>query len=435
MSPADAQTPASAVPAAVAPAPPTYLRRLLVFLCMVAFFDGYDLFAISQTLPELRAHFHLTPVEGSHLLAIANLGTVAAYLLVRLADRWGRRPLLLTCLAGYSVASLLSGLAPQTWTFLVGQLAVRFFLVSALSTAILYATEEFPAARRGRTVSLVQASYSLGAIVCAALTPRLVQTALGFRTVYLVGASSLLLLLFSVTGLRETAAFQQSAQARASSPAPLWPRLPQPPHRRRMLQLAAIWILTFLCNQSATVFWKEYAQADRGLSSARIGAWVAIAAVVALPLTVLAGRLIDRIGRRRGAIVLYLTTACGVALAYTPLSERMLLPALILLIAGSSATVALLGTWTAESFPTDQRGDAFAWSNSLLGRLGFILSPLLVAALVPTLGWGHTLVLAAILPVVALSLVLLWLPETAGQAIDRSPAAPAAAPHRASTDS
>ena len=38
--------------------------------------------------------------------------------------------------------------------------------------------------------------------------------------------------------------------------------------------------------------------AERGLSPQRVGAWVAIAAVVALPLTVLAGRLIDRIGRR-----------------------------------------------------------------------------------------------------------------------------------------
>ena len=409
--------------ASATPAPLTaYLRKLLVFLCLVVFFDGYDLFAISQTLPELRAAFGLTPAAGSRLLAVANLGTVAAYLLIRLADRWGRRPLLLICLTGYSGASLGSAVAPEKWSFLLGQLAVRFFLVSALAMAVLYAVEEYPAERRGRIVGLIQACYGVGAVVCAAVTPRLLQTSLGFRAVYLLGATSVCLLLFACRGLRETGRFRSLVAARkpAASTPPFWPRLPQPPYRRRMLQLAVIWVATFLCNQSATVFWKEYAQAERGLSPQRIGTWVAIAAVVALPLTVLLGRLIDRIGRRRGAAVVYLGTACGVLGSYAPLSEGLLLVSLILLIAGATAAVALLNAWTAESFPTDLRGDSFAWANSLLGRLGFVLSPLFVAELVPILGWGRTLSLTAGFPLLSLGLIWLWLQETARKELEES---------------
>lgn len=409
------------------PAPLTaYLRKLLVFLCLIAFFDGYDLFAISQTLPELRAAFQLTPAAGSRLLAIANLGTVAAYVLIRLADRWGRRPLLLLCLAGYSGASLGSAVAPEKWSFLLGQLAVRFFLVSALAMAVLYAAEEYPAERRGRIVALIQACYSVGAIVCAAVTPRLLRTSLDWRAVYLLGASSAFLLLFACRGLRETGRFLRLAAVRGPTidAPPLWPRLPQPPYRRRMLQLAVIWVATFLCNQSATVFWKEYAQAERGLSPQRIGAWVAIAAVVALPLTVLTGRLIDRIGRRRGAAVVYIGTACGVLGSYAQRSEGLLLVSLILLISGATAALALLNTWTAESFPTDLRGDSFAWANSLLGRLGFVLSPLFVAELVPILGWGRTLSLTAGFPLLSLGLIWLWLKETAGKELEESPRLP-----------
>lgn len=394
----------------------TYLRRLLVFLCLVAFFDGYDLFAISQTLPELRAAFDLTPAAGSRLLAIANLGTLAAFLLVRLADRWGRRPILRVCLAGYSGASLLSGMAPGGLTLLVGQFAVRFFLVSALTMAVLYAAEEFPAERRGRVIGTIQACFSFGAIVCAAVTPRLVQTSLGWRTVYLLGAASTFLLFFALFGLRETGRFLRAREQ--ASPPPLFPKLLPPHHQGRMLKLALIWTVTYLCSQSATVFWKEFAQAERGMSNQRIGASVAIAALAALPLTILSGRLIDRIGRRRGAAVIFTLTAVGVLGSYSQLPQRLLVLPLVLLIAGATSAVALLNAWTAESFPTELRGDAFAWANSLFGRLGFVLSPLLVAELVAPLGWGYALSLTAAFPLLALLLIWLWLPETAGKELE-----------------
>jgi putative MFS transporter len=335
---------------AIADAPPSssYLRRLLIFLCLVAFFDGYDLFAISQTLPELRAAFGLTPAEGSRLLAIANLGTIAAFLLVRLADRWGRRPLLLACLAGYSSASLLSGLAPGGWTLLIGQFAVRVFLVSALGMAVLYATEEYAADQRGRVVGIVQACYSLGGIFCAVVTPRLLHTSLGWRAVYLLGAASLALLFVAIPGLRETTRFLRVRDL--ANPPPLLPRLLPAHHHRRMLKLAAVWISTFLCNQSVAVFWKEYARAERGMSNERIGVAVALAALVALPLTVLSGRLMDRIGRRWGAVVIYTATAVGVLGAYAQIPERWVSLPLILMLAGGAASVALLSAWTAEKF-------------------------------------------------------------------------------------
>jgi hypothetical protein len=46
------------------------------------------------------------------------------------------------------------------------------------------------------------------------------------------------------------------------------------------------------------------------------------------------------------------------------------------------------------------------------------LSPLLVAELVTPLGWGRTLSLMAVVPLVSLAMIWLWLPETAGQELD-----------------
>lgn len=398
------------------PTPNSYLRQLLIFLCLVAFFDGYDLFAISQTLPELRLGFGLSPESGSRLLAIANIGTIAAYFLMRLADRWGRRPLLIMCVTGYSLASLLSAAAPGHLTFFSGQFIVRLFLVSALAVVVMYATEEYPGSRRGRIVGLIQACFSIGAVACAVMTPKLLKTGLGWRAVYLTGGLSAFLLVFAVFRLRETERFLTSRITNMR--AALIPKLLPKQHRRRMLQLATVWIVTFTCNQSALTFWKEFAQSERSMSNEAIGSAIALASVLTIPLVVWFGRFTDRIGRRRSAAAVYAITAMGVLGSYSSLPKQVLVVPLLLLIFGSSAAVAVLSTWTAECFPTELRGDSFAWANSLLGRIGFVLSPLLVSELVFSLGWSRALSLTAILPLLAIAMTNRWLPETAGKDLE-----------------
>ncbi|MEZ4251836.1 MAG: hypothetical protein R3B99_26800 [Polyangiales bacterium] len=56
--------------------------------------------------------------------------------------------------------------------------------------------------------------------------------------------------------------------------------------------------------------------------------------------------------------------------------------ALMLGIFASSAYLPILNGYTAELFPTRLRGMAFAWSNNLLGRLGYVLSPVAVGFIV-----------------------------------------------------
>ena len=68
-----------------------YQRRLFVLLSAANFFEGYDFFALGQILPNLRAEMGLTQAQGGLLLTIIGVGSVAAYGVVRLADRLGRQ--------------------------------------------------------------------------------------------------------------------------------------------------------------------------------------------------------------------------------------------------------------------------------------------------------------------------------------------------------
>jgi putative MFS transporter len=412
------------MPEASPPSPTltSYHRWLFFFLGVAGFFDGYDNLALAQILPFLRAEMSLGKQEAGNLVGFVNVGQVVAYLLVRYADRWGRRRVLALTIAGYTVATALTGLAPNVTFFAVSQLVAKVFLAAEWAVATVYAAEEFPAERRGTVIGVIHGFGALGGVVCAAVAPILCTTRYGWRTVYFVGALPLVLVAVARRSLRETRRF--SEQVAAPGEVGL-PRVLAPPWRSRMLTLALIWALTFACSTVGVTFYKDYAITERGLTDAAVGANIGVAAAVAMPLAFGAGKLIDRIGRRRGAIVIFTAFALGTVGAYNVDGRALVVASLIVIIVGLTGFSVVLATYTAELFPTDLRGDAFGWSNNLLGRLAFVASPPLVGAIAERSGWGLAVSLTALGPVLALALILSLLPETAGRELEETSRAPA----------
>ena len=86
------------------------------------------------------------------------------------------------------------------------------------------------------------------------------------------------------------------------------------------------------------------------------------------------------IGRRWCAVIVFLATAIGVYGAYTFHSFSGSRLSLILALAGTTTVLPVLNAWNAELFPTELRADAVAWGNNILGRLGYVLSPIAIGA-------------------------------------------------------
>ena len=396
-----------------------YQWKLFAFLSVASFFEGYDFIALSQILPNLRSDMGLDQADGGLLVAFINAGTVLAYVLVRKADHWGRRRLLMLTIIGYTVCTFLTGLAPGVWTFALFQFAARVFLIGEWATSMVYAAEEYPADRRGMVIGVIQAFSSLGSIICAGVVPLLLTSAYGWRSVYFVGILPLVIVAVARRGLKETRRFQEQASAGTVAPKP-FARILGTPHRKRMLQLALIWGFTYVCTQNAVTFWKEFVTGDRGWTDGQVSLAITIAAVGSMPLVFMAGKLLDLIGRRRGAAVIYLLTAAGVACSYSLHGRWPLTFALALGIFGATAVLPVLNAYTSELFPTDLRGDAFAWSNNLLGRIGYVLSPIAVGQAAVHVGWGPAVSTTAVFPIFALGLILWWLPETRGKELEET---------------
>ena len=395
-----------------------YQRRLFVFLSVATFFEGYDFLALTQILPELRAEMGLGKSEAGVMVAFINVGTVIAYLLVRQADRWGRRRVLTWTIAGYTTFTFLTGLAPNAWVFALLQMVARVFLIGEYVTSMVIAAEEFPAARRGVVIGVISAFASLGSVCCAGIVPILLRAPWGWRTVYFVGIIPLVILAVARRNLRETERFTQQVAERGDAPARSLFHVWRTPYARRTAQLGLIWLITFICTQNAVTFWKEFAVSERSMTDQQVGASITIAAIASMPLVFLVGKLMDVIGRRRGAVIIFGLGALGVLGSYSMQSQWALTAALVLGIFGASAVLPVLNAFNTELFPTELRGDAFAWANNLIGRIGYVASPALVGWIASDIGWGAAVRMTAIFPIIALVLIFWLLPETRARELE-----------------
>lgn len=396
-----------------------YQWRLFVFLSVATFFEGFDMFALTQIIPSLQNEWHLTKTEVGALAAVTNFGTMLAYLLVRRADRWGRRRVLSVTIVGYTVTSLLTAATQGPVSFALLQCLARVFLIGEWATAMVYAAEEFPASRRGSVVGIIQAIASLGAIVCAGLVPMMLKSSLGWRLIYLVGAVPLVIIAFARRTLRESERFTKvQAEGRANDRGffDLW----KTGHRTRLVQLALIWAFTYVCTQNTITFFKAFAIEERHWTDGQVGKAVSIAAVLSLPMLFFVGRMLDRLGRRKGALVVYGALVFGCLGAFTLKIHGLVIVSLVFAVFAQSAVLALLNAYTGELFPTEVRGDAFAWSNNLLGRIGYVLSPLALGVLAEKTGWGPAVASTTVFAAMALVMLWRWLPETKGKELEET---------------
>jgi putative MFS transporter len=397
-----------------------YQRRLFVLLSVANFFEGYDFIALSQILPNLRADLGLSEAAGGRLVGLIGVGTMLAYGVVRLADRWGRRRVLMLTIYGYTLFTALTAFSRDVWDLGFYQLAARVFLISEWALSMVYAAEEFPAERRGFVIGALQAWTSFGSIVCAAVVPVLLDTAYGWRSVYLLGVLPLLLLAYARRGLRETARFEALAKTAGAKGGRGLLDVWRSPYRARVLQLALIWGLTYICTQNAIFFWKEFAVAERGLTDGQVGVAIAVGSLGSLPLVFLVGRLFDGWGRRPAAALICLLLAASVVAAYQVSGYWFLVGALTVAIFANASVLSLLNSFTTELFPTERRGDAFAWANNLLGRIGYVIGPVVVGAAAGVMGWSNSVSLTVVSVLGALGLILWWLPETRGRELEET---------------
>ena len=129
---------------------------------------------------------------------------LVSLVVIALADRLGRRKLILFSLAGACVANLVAGLAPSFEVFTGAQLFTRAFVNACLVVAGIAAVEEAPEGARAFATAMFALALGVGIALGVIFLPFADLGNYGWRISFIVSAGALFFLPFVGRQLRET---------------------------------------------------------------------------------------------------------------------------------------------------------------------------------------------------------------------------------------
>jgi MFS transporter, DHA1 family, tetracycline resistance protein len=138
------------------------VRRRLAALFIFCIIDTLGFGILIPLVPYMADRFGaapqlITPILGSYSLA----QLLAAPLWGRLSDRYGRRPILMSSLAGACLSYLLLGGARNLWWLLASRILAGL-MAGNIAAAFAYATDVSPPEKRAATLGLIGAAIGIG---------------------------------------------------------------------------------------------------------------------------------------------------------------------------------------------------------------------------------------------------------------------------------
>lgn len=381
-------------------------RQVVVSACFGTFLEWYDFLSFASLAVVIGQLFY--PADDPVAGLLASLATFGVGMLVRplgaaffgsMGDRVGRRKTFLATIILMGVSTVLIGVLPTyAQVGLVAPVALVILrLLQGLAVggeiggAAVYLSEHAPPRHRGLYTSVLQLMGPLGIMVSSLQVVALQSwlspeefLAWGWRIPFLFSAILLVISLKSRLNLHESPVFQSLREHQALLASPLKSCWQNPAIRYRMLLLfscvSAGGSLLFFSSQ---VYTGIFLKTVLGLDVAQAGILLSLATLILMPLTLLAGALSDRVGRRPVLLAGLLLGAVGLLPAFhgmarwadTPWILMMLLLVLVLALA------CITGPQTAtlaELFPAKARYSAVALPHNLAAGWIGGLSPWMV---------------------------------------------------------
>lgn len=410
------------------------LQIVAVGLCfLLNMLDGADLLVMSFVAPVLADEWAIAPTDLGVIFSASLAGMAGGCLLIApLADRFGRRTLIIGALAVVAVAMLISSRVHSVQAMVLARFVVGLGVGTIGVTMTAMASEFAPPRYQDFAVGFVQAGWPFGSIITAFLTVALLPD-YGWRVVLLtIGILSFALLLIALLLMPESVDFllrRQPANAlqRANrigerlgrEPLAALPPKPATAAKPSLLRLfddgrrrsgLILWlavalgyfVLYFVINWIPELTTRAGLPVDQAIyagATYNLGAFLGTSAM---------GWLAVRFALPR-VISLFFFGSAVAMLIFGNLSMPLALTLLSALAVGVTVQGGFNGFWalSARFYPTEIRSTGIGWSMGV-GRIGAVLGPLvggyLVAADLPV---GAIFAIYAVPAVLAGLLVLL----------------------------
>jgi MFS family permease len=396
--------------------------RAVVAVAVVALAAGVGQFGLTATLGDVAHHFgHISRgstvadragLSGTELglgLAVVRLASLGGLPVAGLADRLGRRRVMLfACGIGLAFTAV-SAASPGYWWFVIIFALGRPFLSAAAAITQVQAAEQTRSAGRASAIALVAAGYAVGAGLTAVVYG-LAGGTIGYRGVLVLSVVPLVALPFLARSVTESDRFEVSAASGAAK-LPVLGAVARP-YRGRLILIAAVAFALAVITGPSNTFVFAYAQDIEGFPGIALSGMVVTAGILGLG-GLLTGRwLADRVGRRPTVAGSILCIGLSGILCYSGNRASLVIGYL----AGITAAGVLApagGAFVNELFPTPVRSSVAGW-NVAASVIGAGVGLVAFGAVADVGNRFGPAALATFLPAMFLGGLVYFLPETLG---------------------
>ena len=402
-------------------------QLMVAVMCgALVFMDGFDAQAMGFVAPALTAQLHIARAALGPVISIGLVGMMVGGLLGGpLADRFGRKPVLVVCSFTFGTFSLLTATADSVQSLAIFRLLTGFGLGGAMPNAIALTSEYMPKRVRATAVMTMFTGFTLGAAVGGFVAAALISR-FGWQSVFVVGGIVPFLIgVVVLLGLPESIQFllvkggnQEKVRRYLSRVAPGKAQsgditigikerqaagfvVKQLFADRRTPITLLLWLMFFM-NLLDLYFlnsWLPTVMNDNGIkveTAIIITSFFQVGGAVG---AILLGRVTDRYWSFSvlactylfAAICIFLIGESGVSIGLLMLSVTL---AGFGVIGGQTSSNAL----TAEFYPTAIRSTGVGWALGI-GRIGSIIGPTLGGALLSVGGQTRQIFWMASIPV------------------------------------